>query len=144
MNYNHCALAGHLGKEPELRYTSNGNPVVQFSIAINRRWKGKDGEKKEETSWIDAEVWGSSAENFSKYCRKGTNVFIDGELKQDTWEDRNTGQKRSKVILSVRSWQICSPKGESPQRQNRPEEPTRGQEAAKGQEAVVEDDEIPF
>ena len=137
MNYNRCMLAGHLGKDPELRYTSNGNAVLNFSLAVTRRWKGKDGSKKEETSWIDGEVWGNSAENFQKYCQKGTNVFIDGAMKQESWEDKNTGKKRSKIVITVLGWQTCGQSGEQQEtQQNRPAEPDRRE--------VVDDSEVPF
>jgi single-strand DNA-binding protein len=94
-SFNRVILMGNLTKDPELRYTSGGMAVANFSLAINRR-TAKEGEKKEEVDFFDIETWDKQAELCSEYLSKGSGVLIEGRLKQDRWEDE-TGGKRSRV-----------------------------------------------
>jgi single-strand DNA-binding protein len=94
-SFNKVILMGNLTKDPELRYTSSGMAVANFSLAINRR-TAKEGEKKEEVDFFDIEAWDKQAELCSEYLSKGSGVLIEGRLKQDRWEDE-TGSKRSRI-----------------------------------------------
>lgn len=115
MNYNKTMLGGRLTRDPELRVTPKGTAICQFSVAVSRQWKSDAGEKMEETSFIDCEAWGKTGELISQHFMKGKAIFIDGRLKQDTWEDKDTKQKRSKIKVVVDAFQFVGPKdGDAP------------------------------
>ncbi len=95
---NKVILVGNLGKDPEVRYTSGGQAVANLRIATSRSWTDKQsGQKKEETEWHDVEVWGKQAEQCGEFLAKGRQVYVEGRLKTDTWDDKTSGQKRSRV-----------------------------------------------
>lgn len=96
---NNTILVGTLGRDPELRFTQTGRAVASFGMAVNRRWKGADDEWKEETSWFDVTCWGELAEHAAQSLEKGSRAIVTGRLEQQTWEDKQTGDKRSKVQL---------------------------------------------
>lgn len=103
---NKVILLGKLGKEPEMRTLASGTAVVRFSLAVNRRYAGKDGEKREETTWIDVDAFGKQAETIAKYCTKGSGLLVEGRLRLDQWEDKNTGEKRSKLGVVLENFQF--------------------------------------
>ncbi|HDH58029.1 MAG TPA: single-stranded DNA-binding protein, partial [Bacteroidetes bacterium] len=90
---NKVMLIGNLGRDPELRSTPSGTHVTTFTMATNRRYKGKDGELQDETQWHNIVVWGNQAEFIANYLKKGSRIFIEGRLTHRSWEDQN-GQKR--------------------------------------------------
>ncbi|GEJ56719.1 single-stranded DNA-binding protein [Anaeromyxobacter diazotrophicus] len=95
---NKVILVGNLGKDPEVRYTSGGQAVASLRIATSRSWTDKaSGQRKEETEWHDVEVWGKQAEQCGEYLAKGRQVYVEGRLKTDKWQDKTSGQERSKV-----------------------------------------------
>jgi single-strand DNA-binding protein len=94
---NKVFLMGNLTRDPELRYTPSGSAVTDLGLAVNRSWTGKDGERKEETLFIDVTVWDRQAENCCQYLKKGRAVHIEGSLKMDEWVDKTTGDKRTKI-----------------------------------------------
>ncbi|BDG10261.1 single-stranded DNA-binding protein [Anaeromyxobacter paludicola] len=95
---NKVILIGNLGKDPEVRYTSGGQAVATLRIATSRSWTDKaSGQRKEETEWHDVEVWGKQAEQCGEYLSKGRQVYVEGRLKTDKWQDKQSGQDRYKV-----------------------------------------------
>ena len=88
-NVNKVILVGHLGQTPDLRYTAKGNPVLTLSLATNREFKTADGEKKKETAWHKATVWGKRAENCAKFLTKGSRVYVEGELRMPSYTDKD-------------------------------------------------------
>lgn len=96
-NLNKVMLLGNLTRDPELRHTPKGSAVADLGVAVNRKIQDGNGGWKDETTFVDVTVWGSSAENANKYLSKGRGVFIEGRLQMDTWDDKTTGQKRSKL-----------------------------------------------
>lgn len=96
-SFNKVILMGNLTRDPELRYTPKGTAVAKFGLAVNRVWRTETGENKEEVTFVDVDVFGRTAENVSQYMRKGSPIFIEGRLRLDTWEDKQTQQKRSKL-----------------------------------------------
>ena len=96
-NFNKVILMGNLTRDPELRYTPNGKPIAKLGLAVNRTWRTEQGDQREEVTFVDVDVFGRTAENVGQYMRKGRPILIEGRLKLDQWEDRNTGQKRSKM-----------------------------------------------
>jgi single-strand DNA-binding protein len=100
---NKVFLMGRLTFDPELRYTPSGSPVTELRLAVNRGWMGRDGERKEESLFIDVTVWERQAENCCQYLKKGSSVHVEGALKMDTWDDKTSGEKRSKIkVLAER------------------------------------------
>lgn len=97
MNYNKTQVGGRLTRDPEVKRTNAGTAVAEISIAVNRKWRDPSGNVKEEVDFIDVTLWGKTAELAEKYLSKGRSVFIDGRLQLETWEDKTTGQKRSKL-----------------------------------------------
>jgi single-strand DNA-binding protein len=96
-NLNKVMLIGNLTRDPEIKYTPKGTAVAQIGLAVNRVWSNDAGEKQEETTFVDVELWGRQAEIAGEYLRKGRPVFIEGRLKLDSWDDKQTGQKRNKM-----------------------------------------------
>ena len=97
-NFNRVMLMGNLTRDVEMKYTPSGQAVAQLGLAINRKYKDlKTNEMREEVTFVDVEVWGKTAELAHQYLAKGRNVFIEGRLKLDQWDDKTTGQKRSKL-----------------------------------------------
>ena len=105
-NLNKVFLMGNLTRDVELRSTPSGQQVAKVGLAINRVWTGQDGEKREDTTFVDCEAWGKTGETMAKYLSKGRPVFIEGRLKLDQWEDKESGQKRSKMGVVVESFQF--------------------------------------
>ena len=106
MNYNKAIIAGHLTADPDLRYTASGKAVANFTIAATRRTKDAEGNPREETLFLDCSVWGNQAESVAKHKKKGDNLLAEGHLVAEQWEDKATGQKRSKIKLSVNSMEF--------------------------------------
>ena len=100
-SYNHVCIVGNLTRDPELKYLQSGTAVSDISIAVNESFKGKDGEKKESVNFFDCTLFGRTAEVCAEYCHKGSTVLLDGRLKQDQWQDKETGKNRSKVKIIV-------------------------------------------
>lgn len=97
--FNKVILMGNLTRDPELRYTPKGTPVANIGLAVNRTWKDESGQQKEEVTFVDISAWGRTAENASQYLKKGRPILVEGRLKMDTWDDRQTNQKRSKLTV---------------------------------------------
>jgi len=96
-NLNKVMLIGNLTRDPEIKFTPKGTAIAQLGLAINRNWTNEAGEKQEETTFVDVELFGRVAQIAGDYLKKGRPVFIEGRLKLDTWEDKASGQKRSKM-----------------------------------------------
>ena len=98
---NKVFLMGRLTFDPELRRTTGGVAVADLRMATTRSWTGRDGERRDETLFIDVTVWDRQAENCCQYLRKGSAIHVEGSLKMDTWPDKNTGEKRSKITVTA-------------------------------------------
>ena len=99
--FNKVILAGNLTRDPELRYTPSGLAIAKFGLAVNRRWKDQNGEQKEEVTFVDVDAFGKQAELIGQYVKKGQPLLVEGRLKLDTWEDKQTQQKKSKLGVVV-------------------------------------------
>jgi single-strand DNA-binding protein len=112
-NLNKVLLIGNLTREPELRYTSGGAAVCGFGLAINRRFTTASGEQREETCFVDIDVWGKQGESCKNYLRKGSPAFIEGRLRMDSWQDRESGKTRTRLTVTAERVQFLgSPRGE--------------------------------
>jgi len=105
-NLNKVMIMGNLTRDPEVKYTPKGTAVADLALAINRVYSTDAGEKREETTYVDVELWGRQAEIAGEYLRKGRPVYIEGRLKLDTWDDKQTGQKRSKMRVVGEAMQL--------------------------------------
>ncbi len=109
---NKVMLIGNLGKDPEVRYTQGGQAVANLRIATSRSWTDKQsGQRKEETEWHDVEVWGKQAEQCGEFLAKGRQVFVEGRLKTDKWQDKQSGQERSRVKIVADSVRFLGGRG---------------------------------
>lgn len=105
-NLNKVMLIGNLTRDPELRYTPKGTAVADISLAINRVWNNDQGQKQEETVFVDVTLWGRQAELAQQYLTKGRGAYVEGRLQMDTWDDKETGKKRSKLKVIGESLQF--------------------------------------
>ncbi len=153
-NFNKVILAGNLTRDPELRYTPQGTAIAKIGLAINRRYTGQDGQTKDETTFVDVDAFGKQAEVIGQYLKKGRPVLIEGRLKLDQWDDKTTGQKRSRLGVILESFQFIDSKaggaeGSSAPSAPAPNRPARpaAQPASPASESDVppiEDDDVPF
>jgi single-strand DNA-binding protein len=157
-NFNKVFLMGNLTRDPEVRYTPKGTAVATIGVAVNETYTTQSGEQKEEVVFVDVEVWGRTAENCGQYLSKGRPVFVEGRLRLDSWEDKESGQKRNKLkVVGLRVQFLGGPKGnaefsDAASSEERPQRPTsrgaRPAAPAKQEEdappAAEGDDNIPF
>jgi single-strand DNA-binding protein len=149
-SYNKVILVGNLTRDPELRYTPKGMAIAKIGLAVNRNWTSESGEKKEEVTFVDVDAFGRQAETLGQYMKKGSPILIEGRLRLDQWDDKQTGQKRSKLGVVVEGFQFLgggnrAEGGEAPRRPSAPSAPAAP--AAPGPEADVpphEGDDVPF
>lgn len=102
--FNKVILMGNLTRDPETRTTPSGQNVTNFSLAVNRTWKGQDGSQQEAVSFIDCVAWGKTGDIIAQYMQKGRPILVDGRLDQRSWDDKDSGQKRSKVEVVVENF----------------------------------------
>ena len=146
-NFNKVLLIGNLTRDPELRYTPQGTAVASFGLASTRRWRSKAGEDREDTVFVEVSAFARQAEVISEYMSKGRPIFIEGRLKLDQWQDKETGGKRSKLTVVVENFQFLGgPQGQGDstgsRRQAAPKAAPTGQ--APTDEGAPADDDIPF
>lgn len=114
-NYNQVILIGHLTRDPELRYSAKGKSIAKVGIATTRKWKDEGGETREDTTFVDCDAFGKTADNLAQYARKGGALMLVGRLKLDQWEDKETKQKRQKLGVVVDTFQLLSRKDDAAQ-----------------------------
>lgn len=165
-NFNKVFLMGNLTRDPELRYTPKGLAVAKLGIAVNRSWRDEAGATKEEVTFVDVDAFGRQAEALGQYMKKGRPIFIEGRLRYDTWEDKQTNQKRSKLNVVLESFQFldsgnrpsddgaagtAAPHPAAARPQNAasapppaPARPNAATAPAPAEEAPPEEDDVPF
>jgi len=129
-------VIGHLGKDPEMRYTPSGRPVTTFSIAVSRSWNTADGERRTETEWFNIVAWGNLAEICKQYLNKGQQVYVEGRLQTRRWEDKE-GQKHTSVEVVANEMMMLGDRRDN----NKTQESDQEDE---GPEPVADEDEFPF
>jgi single-strand DNA-binding protein len=129
-------IIGHLGREPEMRYTPSGRPVTSFSVATTRSWNSPDGERREETEWFNVVAWGNLAEICKQYLTKGQQVYVEGRLQTRRWDDQEGKKHYTTEVVANEMIML----GDRPMRSN------AGAEGAgyNAPEPSVEEDEFPF
>ena len=149
---NNVTIAGRLTRDPELKYIASGRAVCRVSIANAQRYKDKEGEWKENTTFVDATVWDKQAEYVGEKLRKGRPVIVEGRLKSNSWEDQATGQKRTKIEIAAHritplDWE---PKGDGGETDSRDRGGSGGssaryeREAGSDYEEPIPEEDIPF
>jgi single-strand DNA-binding protein len=109
-SFNRVILLGNLTRDPQLKYLPSQMPVVEFGLAVSRKFKTQAGEQREDTAFVECSAFARIAEIINQYCRKGNMLFVEGRLKYDTWEDKQGGGKRSKLSVVVENMQLM-PRG---------------------------------
>ena len=152
-SFNKVILLGNLTRDPEVRYTPKGSAVADLGIAVNRVYTTDSGEKREETTFVDVTFWGRTAEVAGEYLKKGRPVFVEGRLQLDSWEDKTSGQKRSKLKVIGETMQLLGGRpggggggGDSDEGagSSRPSSGKSTTPPPKSAPAKPDDDEIPF
>ena len=146
-SFNKVILAGNLTRDPELRYTPKGTAIARLGIACNRRWKSETGEMKEEVTFVDVDAFGKTAETIGQYLKKGRPILIEGRLRYDTWEDKQSGQKKSKLGVVLENFQFLDSGGgrgdSAPVAARSSAAPAPAAESAEA-EPPSEHDDVPF
>ena len=170
-NLNKVMLIGNVTRDPEIKYTPKGSAVTDLGIAVNRIFTPEGGERREETTFVDVTLWGRQAEIAGEYCKKGRSIYVEGRLQLDSWEDKASGQKRSKLRVVGENFQLLGPRpgggsggsgGSDEEYSERPPRRESGAGGASGassgsssgggfssgrspaQQPPMEDDDIPF
>jgi single-strand DNA-binding protein len=160
-NLNKVMLIGNVTRDPEIKYTPKGSAVTDLGIAVNRVFTPEGGERREETTYVDVTLWGRQAEIAGEYCKKGRSIYIEGRLQLDSWEDKTSGQKRSKLRVVGENFQLLGPRPgggggsgggggdeEYSERPARREQPSSGGGFSRGGNTApqppIEEDDIPF
>jgi single-strand DNA-binding protein len=151
-NFNKVILAGNLTRDPELRYTPKGTAIAKIGLAINRKWRSESGEMKDETTFVDVDAFGKTAETIGQYLKKGRPILVEGRLRYETWDDKQTGQKRSKLGVVLDSFQFMDSGNRSDSEGGAPAVPRAARPAAASSAPVPEsgdvepphDDDVPF
>ncbi len=145
-NVNKVFLMGNLTRDVELKHTPNDQPVATFGLATNRKYRTREGEDRDEATFVDCEAWGRTAEVMSQYLSKGRPVFVEGRLKLDQWEDKETGKSRSKLRVVVENFQfVDSPGGSRGGERPAPAAAASPRQApAAGTHEPLDESEIPF
>jgi single-strand DNA-binding protein len=142
---NKVILIGNLGRDPEVRSTPSGQPVASFTLATNRRWRDKNGQRQEQTEWHNIVVWGKQAEIAGQYLTKGKQIYLEGRLQTRSWDDRQTGEKKYKTEIVCENFQMLGQRGggdfEAP---GAAAAPAAGPTYDEGGFGEPEDDDIPF
>ena len=147
-SYNKVILLGNLTRDPELRYTPKGTAVARLGLAVNRSYKSETGETKEEVTFLDVDAWGKQAELIAQYLRKGNPLFVEGRLRLDQWDDKQTGQKRSSLKVVMENFQFIGGRAEggqgAPASSRPPSRPAGPAEPPTSDGPPPEEDDVPF
>jgi len=112
-NFNKVYLMGNLTRDPDVRVTPGGLKIARLGLAVNRVFRTQDGERKEETTFVDIDAFGNQAEIIEKYCQKGRPLFVEGRLRLDQWQDKNTGENRSKLSVVLENFQFIDSRADA-------------------------------
>ena len=153
-SYNKVLLLGNCTRDPEIKYTPKGTAVAELGLAVNRVYTADNGEKREETTFVDVTFWGRQAEIVGEYLKKGRPVFVEGRLQLDTWDDKQTGAKRSKLRVVAENMQLLGgrleggeggvPSSRPPQSSSQRPAPAPQKREPVDPDLEPEEDDIPF
>ena len=140
---NKVILVGRLGKDPEIRSTPQGTPVVKFTVATDEKFTDRNGEKQERTEWHNITAWGKLAEICGQYLRKGKLIYIEGSIRTDSWDDKESGQKKYKTEIVANTMKMLDRKGDDEGGAYAGARKTSGGATATATQ-VEDDEEVPF
>ena len=141
---NKVILLGNLGQDPEVRYTAAGVPIANISIATSNSWKDKNsGEMVEQTEWHKIVFFNRLAEIVDQYLKKGSKIYVEGQLRTSSWEDKNTGEKKYRTEIVAKEMQMLTPKGELSQ-QSQDSEFDQSPQNSQEENVPWDDEDIPF
>jgi single-strand DNA-binding protein len=151
-SFNKVILLGNLTRDPEVRYTPKGTAVTDLGLAVNRTYTADNGEKREEVTFVDVTFWGRTAEVAGEYLKKGRPVFVEGRLQLDSWDDKTSGQKRTKLkVIGENMQMLGAPRGAAggggagdEESSGAQRSSTRSAPPPKSAPSAPDDDEIPF
>ena len=158
-SFNKVILMGNLTRDPEIRYTPSGTPIARIGVAVNRRWYNEARELQEEVTYVDVDAFGKQAETIGQYLKRGNPIFVEGRLRLDQWEDKQTGQKRSRLGVVLENFRFLPSGGQSREGASPPSprgtaadtEPQQRQQPPPSQPPPTnsgpppeEDDDVPF
>jgi single-strand DNA-binding protein len=152
-SFNKVILLGNLTRDPEVRYTPKGTAVTDLGLAVNRTYTADNGEKREEVTFVDVTFWGRTAEVAGEYLKKGRPVFVEGRLQLDSWDDKQSGQKRSKLkVIGENMQMLGAPRGGGAggggggdeESSGAPRSSSKSAAPPKSAPSAPDDDEIPF
>lgn len=148
-NLNLVQIMGNLTRDPDLTYTPKGTACCDIGVAVNRIYRNERDEKVEEVTFVDVTFWGTTAEVIGEHFKKGRPIYVQGRLKLDTWDDRQSGQKRSKLRVIGESFQFLGSKEDSRQerRESAPQQqapPRQQQQKPRDPDLDQPEDDIPF
>jgi len=146
-SFNRVILAGNMTRDPESRALPSGQPLTKFSLAINRSYTTKDGEKREEVTYVDIESYGKQAEIIAKYCTKGSGILVEGRLKLDSWDDKKTGEKRSRLGVVLENFTFIGGRAQGGSADGEGSAPRSGGArggASPAPSSDVPEDDVPF
>ncbi len=138
---NKVILIGNLGRDPEMRSTQSGQPIATFTLATNRRWKDKSGQKQEQTEWHQVVVWGRQAEVAAQYLTKGKQIFLEGRLQTRSWDDKQSGEKKYRTEVICENFQMLGQRGDVDTSSSSSGGPPPYDDSSFGAD---DDDDIPF
>ncbi|HVV00411.1 MAG TPA: single-stranded DNA-binding protein [Verrucomicrobiae bacterium] len=147
-SFNKVILVGNLTRDPELRYTPKGTAIAKLGLAVNRVWRTETGENREEVTFVDLDAFGKQAETLAQYMKKGSPLLVEGRLKLDQWDDKQTGQKRSRLGVVVEGFQFLGggnrEGGDAPRSRPSAAAPSSPAEAPAVDSGAPEEDDVPF
>lgn len=152
-SFNKVLLMGNLTRDPEVRTTPSGLVIAKLGMAVNRRYRTKEGEQREEVTYVDIDAFGPQAEVIQKYCSKGSGLMVEGRLKLDQWQDKTSGENRSKLGVVLENFQFIGGKSDSAHEaagsygevdSEAPTRPAARSASATGSDMVEDDDNVPF
>lgn len=143
-SFNKVILMGNLTRDPELRVTPNGNNICKIGVAVSRVYTKQDGQRQEETTFVDVDIFGRQAEVVSKYFNKGKPILLEGRLKLDQWQDKQSGQNRSKLGVVMESFEFVGSRGEGDATGGGYESSSPQQRNAPSASYDTPDDDVPF
>ncbi|HCU87446.1 MAG TPA: single-stranded DNA-binding protein [Verrucomicrobiales bacterium] len=152
-NYNKVLLMGRLTRDPEVKYSANGTAITNIGLAVNRNWRNQDGQMQEEVTFVDVTAFGKRGEAVGQYLKKGKPIFVEGHLRLEQWDDKQTGQKRSKLTIIMDAFEFIDSRGEGEGGSNfsggggggaAPSSGGSSAPAQGGGGGFAEDDDVPF
>ncbi len=152
-SFNKVILLGNITRDPEVRYTPKGTAVTRITVAVNRRWRTETGELRDEATFVDVDAFGTQAEMLGKYLKKGNPILVEGRLRQHSWEDKQTNQKRSTLRVDLERFSFVGPVNkdavaEPVEEESAPVSPTTNHIPPPAQnnsgDVSQEDDDVPF